>query len=185
MNRGSRLLAHERRARRRRRARHPSGRARLPSAAQVITVSSHARDIPTRSGDPEILRLIRDLAAVSWHSHYFDYPGAGPDLEVVATESELSHDALLVGLDRRIRHRLPHRRRRRVKVHTEPLAMVIDRLVSLAITHSVLAVAGDRRGGVRELDTALADLALGYDQLVAELTTGRRRQPRFAISRAI
>lgn len=185
MKRGARLLAHERRARRRRRARHPSAGARLPSAAQIVAVSSHALDITHRSGDPEILRLIRDLAAVSWHSHYFDYPGASPDLEVVATEAELSHDTLLVELDRHIRHRVPHRRRRRVKVHTEPLAMVIDRLVSLAITHRVLAVAGDRHGGVRELDTALADLALGYDQLVADLTTGRRRQPRFAISRAI
>ncbi|WP_405165543.1 DUF4254 domain-containing protein [Nocardia sp. NBC_01499] len=101
------------------------------------------------------------------------------------TDSELTHDTLMVGLDRRIRHRLPHRRRRRVKVHTEPLAMVIDRLVSLAITHSVLAVAGDRSSGIHELDTALADLALSYDQLLADLVARRRRQPRFAISRAI
>ncbi|MFI6998309.1 DUF4254 domain-containing protein [Nocardia sp. NPDC050175] len=103
----------------------------------------------------------------------------------MTTDPELTHTTLLVELDRRIRHRLPHRRRRRVKVHTEPLAMVIDRLVSLAITHSVLAVASDRPSGIHELDTALADLALGYDQLVADLVAGRRRQPRFAISRAI
>ncbi|QBS44931.1 hypothetical protein DMB37_37465 [Nocardia sp. CS682] len=150
----------------------------------MIAASSHART--TSNGrDPEILRLVRELAAVSWHSHYFDYPGAGSAADVAAIDPDLTHEQVLVGLDRHIRHRLPHRRRRRVKVHTEPLAMVIDRLVSLAITHAVLTVAGDRRGGVRELDTALADLALGYDRLVADLLTGRRREPRFAISRAI
>ncbi|CAM4041299.1 DUF4254 domain-containing protein [Nocardia ninae] len=183
MNRHPRLLAREQRARRRRARRRILGAA-LPSAAQVITLSSHALSTVTDS-DPEILRLIRDLAAIGWHSHYADYPGLPPDAAVAADDSEFTHQALLVGLDRHLRHRLSHRQRRRVKVHTEPLAMVIDRLVCLAITHNVLAVAGDSHSGVRELDTALADLALGYDQLVADLVTGRRRQPRFAISRAI
>ncbi|MFG1795813.1 hypothetical protein [Nocardia sp. NPDC049149] len=150
----------------------------MPSAALLIAASSH-RGVTDRGS--EILWLVRDLAALGWHSHYAEHPL----LDTAATESELSHEELLTGLDRHIRHRLPHGRRRNAKVHTEPLAMVIDRLVSLTITRSVLAVAGDIGSESRELDIALSDLALGYDQLVADLLAGRRRQPRFAISRAI
>ncbi|WP_280394611.1 hypothetical protein [Nocardia brasiliensis] len=154
---------------------------RLPASALLVAACfSHTA---ITGSDPEMLRLIRDLAAISWRSHDQDHPGLGPGGDSAATESAISHEVLVTELDHHIRARLPHRRRRNARVHTEPLVSVIDRLISLTVTRAVLDHGAGAR--IREIDTALTDLALSYDHLITELMTGRRREPRFAISHAI
>lgn len=175
-------LAHARATARwwlRTRSRH-SGH-RLP-ASPLLVAACFSRTLITGS-DPEMLGLVRDLAAISWRSHNQEHPGFEPGEQSAATESALTHEVLLAELDHHIRQRLPHRRRRNARVHTEPLVAVIDRLVALTITRAVLAGAGAAR--IREIETALIDLATGYDQLSTDLMRGRRREPRFATSRAI
>jgi hypothetical protein len=61
-------------------------------------------------------------------------------------------------------------------VHTETLGAVIDRLAQFtAIAYAALASAADYELG--DAWEALAELSIGYEDLVHELAAGRRRLP--------
>ncbi|MQY21711.1 hypothetical protein [Nocardia macrotermitis] len=145
-------------------------RTRLPSAAAVVAACSQ---VIVPCGDSEILDAVRDLAALAMHEHTAD-----PREPISPTQVAFEHDELIATLDRLTLAALPVRARRGVPMHTEPLSAVIDRLVTFAVTRAVI---DPHTAGVesRQLDTAMADLMVGYDQLITELVTGHRRLPRF------
>ncbi|WP_216892190.1 DUF4254 domain-containing protein [Nocardia alni] len=154
----------------RRRAWMRGPRTRLPSAAAIVAACSQ---VIVPSGDSEILDSVRDLATLAMHEHIAD-----PREPVSRTQVEFQHDELIAALDRLITAALPISARRGALVHTEPLTTVIDRLVTFAITRAVIDPQ-PATAESRDLDTAIADLMAGYDQLVTDLVTGRRRLPRY------
>ncbi|MGX1778339.1 DUF4254 domain-containing protein [Nocardia brasiliensis] len=152
-----------------RRVRFRRGRFTLPSAAEVIAVCDPA---VARSEDPvlDAIRMVARLAADD-HAHA---TGHDDDPE----ELELTHEALLERIDRLIDERMSPPDRE-ADVHTETLAPVIDRLVTLTLTRAQISAQLPYPDAVvAELDTALADLRRAYDQLITELITGQRRLPR-------
>ncbi|MBF6106155.1 hypothetical protein IU500_19140 [Nocardia terpenica] len=156
-----------------------AGWSAVPSAADVVAACDPRA---VRSGDAlvESIRRLARLAAAD-HAH-----ATGHDDD--AEELAVTHDELLRTIDRVTRQRLPGDPERDAVVHTETLAPVISRLVTLVVTriqisqHATGSVA-DRT--VAELDTAVADLMAAYDWLVAELVTGRRRLPRNQVAPAV
>ncbi|MFF3569210.1 hypothetical protein ACFYXQ_15670 [Nocardia jiangxiensis] len=145
-------------------------RTRLPSASAIVAACSQ---VIVPYGDGEILDAVRDLAGLAMHEHTAD-----PREPISPTQVAFEHDELIATLDRLTAAALPVRSRRGVAVHTEPVSAVIDRLVTFAVTRAVI---DPHSGGPesRQLDTALADLMAGYDQLIGDLVTGRRQLPRF------
>ncbi|RJO77703.1 hypothetical protein D5S18_08205 [Nocardia panacis] len=140
----------------------------LPSATAILAACSQ---VIVAGADGEILSAIRELAALAERNHY-----AREDETRSAAELAVTHHQLLASIDRFTRERVADRARRAAVVHTESLAAVIDRLVLFAVTRTVIAPS---TFVAAELDTALTDLMAGYDQLVDELLTGRRRLPRY------
>jgi hypothetical protein len=62
-------------------------------------------------------------------------------------------------------------------VHTETLGAVIDRLAQLT-SSAYAALTGTCEQDLRDVWEQLAELALGYEDLTTDITTGRRRLPR-------
>ncbi len=153
----------------RRRAWSPSPHTRLPSAEAIVAACAQ---VIVPIGDHDILIAVRDLAMLALHEHTAD-----PREPISPTQVAFQHDQLIATLDRLTTDALPTRPRRTVVVHTEPLTEVIDRLVTLAVTREVIEEQPATPES-RQLDVALADLMTGYDQLIADLVTGRRRLPR-------
>ncbi|MBF6328437.1 DUF4254 domain-containing protein [Nocardia transvalensis] len=164
-----------------RRTRFAAAPAVLPSAADIVAACDPTADHPTQ--DP-IVGAVRSLARLAAEDHAH---ATGHDDD--ADELALTHDELLETIDRIIGQRLPlplPRERWDAAVHTETLAPVISRLVTLAVTRAAMTrqVPGPDRVA-DELDTALADLRTAYDQLVTELLSGRRRLPRYQSTPAV
>ncbi len=153
----------------RRRAWSPSPHTRLPSAAAIIAACS---EVIVPVGDHEVLDVVRDLAMLAKHEH------TDPREPVSPTQVAFQHDQLIATLDRLTTGAAPARGRRTVVVHTEPLTEVIDRLVTFTVTRQVID-SHPAAPESRQLDIALADLMTGYDQLITDLVTGRRRLPRY------
>ncbi|WP_245721902.1 DUF4254 domain-containing protein [Nocardia crassostreae] len=62
------------------------------------------------------------------------------------------------------------------RVHTETLGAVIDRLARLT-AHAFSALAGTSGQELTAVWQNLAELAVGYEDLASEVTTGHRRLP--------
>jgi|GEM_PF-5373048 len=147
-----------------------SAHTRLPSAAAIVAACSQVI-VPV--GDSHILDAVRDLAMLAMHEHTADSREPISPAQVA-----LQHDELTAALDRLTAAALPARWRASVVVHTESLTEVIDRLVTFAVTRAVIDPHPATTES-RQLDIALTDLMAGYDQLIADLVTGRRRLPRY------
>ncbi|MVU82846.1 DUF4254 domain-containing protein [Nocardia sp. ET3-3] len=134
----------------------------LPSKNQVLQ-ACRGTDEP---GHP-LLRAAHDLTAL--HERLL---GAESDeiLELDTVRADLVNE-----IDCWVTTQLPPSHGA-ARVHTETLGAVIDRLARLtAAAYAALA----RQSG-RELTIAwehLAELAVGYEDLASEVTTGRRRLP--------
>lgn len=62
------------------------------------------------------------------------------------------------------------------RVHTETLGSVVNRLAQLTAA-AYVALANPADEGLLEIWERLGELAVGYEDLVAELSSGRRRLP--------
>ncbi|ATL67412.1 DUF4254 domain-containing protein [Nocardia terpenica] len=153
-------------------------RADIPSAAEVVAACA------TRvvRSDDVVLHAVHRLARMACDDHAHA-TGHDDDPEELA----VTHDELLELIDRVTQQRLPQHPDPGAAVHTETLAPVISRLVTLAVTRAQLTQPPpdpepDRF--VEELNTALADLMSAYDQLLADMAAGRRRLPRYQTASA-
>ncbi|AYF73675.1 DUF4254 domain-containing protein [Nocardia yunnanensis] len=134
----------------------------LPSKNQVLQ-ACRGSDAPRHP----LLRAAHDLTAL--HERVL---AAEPD-ELAQLDTLRTN--LVQQIDRWVTGQLPPSHGA-ARVHTETLGAVIDRLARLtAAAYAALA----RESG-RELTVAwehLAELAVGYEDLASEVTTGRRRLP--------
>ncbi|RDI66589.1 DUF4254 domain-containing protein [Nocardia pseudobrasiliensis] len=62
------------------------------------------------------------------------------------------------------------------RIHTETIGAIVDRLAQLT-ADAFAALAGTEEWGLGDAWERLAELAVGYEDLIDELTSGRRRLP--------
>lgn len=90
-------------------------------------------------------------------------------------EIEQRRRALIHEIDRWVTRRLPPSLGC-ARLHTESIGTVIDRL-SKFTAHAEAALSGKDIHALRDIWERLAELAVGYDDLEDEVSTGRRRLP--------
>ncbi|WP_040780586.1 DUF4254 domain-containing protein [Nocardia pneumoniae] len=135
----------------------------LPSRSQLLQACREGEPPP----DHPVLLRARALADL--HARRLDAnQGAVPDIDE-------SRARLVREIDRWADHRLPSARCG-AYLHTESLGSVIDRLAHLSAT-AYAALAADAEWDLWFAWERLAELALAYEDLATELTTGRRRLP--------
>ncbi|MFC3963278.1 DUF4254 domain-containing protein [Nocardia jiangsuensis] len=95
--------------------------------------------------------------------------------EVDATRFHAGRHTIALAIDHWVAVELPVPRGG-ARMHTETLGSVLDRLAEhCALAHAALSSAP--KGQVHEAWELLAELALGYQDLAVDLTTGSRRLP--------
>ncbi|MGX1778517.1 DUF4254 domain-containing protein [Nocardia brasiliensis] len=149
----------------------------LPSAANIVAACDPLVGMMSVDAILVAVGSLAQLAAED-HAHPIGHTDNPDQLAV-------DHDETIELLDDVIAQQLPHECPD-ATVHTETLAPVISRLVTLVVTRKTLSrqsTQPDRT--LDELDTAIADLRAAYDQLIADLTSGRRRLPRYQTAPAV
>ncbi|QLY32416.1 DUF4254 domain-containing protein [Nocardia huaxiensis] len=114
-----------------------------------------------------LLRAAHDLAEL--HERRM---GAGPEQ---LSELEDIRTDLVHSIDIWVTSQLPPSHGA-ARVHTETLGAVIDRL-ALLTAHAFAALARTSGQDLAQAWQHLAELAVGYEDLASEVTTGRRRLP--------
>lgn len=135
----------------------------LPTRSQLLQACREGEPPP----DHPVLLRARALADL--HVRRLDANRGGVS-DIDASRAHLVRD-----IDRWAERRLPAARGG-ADLHTESLGSVIDRLANLSAT-AYAALAADEEWDLWFAWERLAELAIAYEDLVTELTAGRRRLP--------
>lgn len=136
--------------------------ARLPTRTQVL----HACRGAIVSDHP-LLRAARELTELHERRRAADHE--------TRCRIDEHRARLVLDIDRWIEINLPPTRGS-AYLHTETLGAVYDRLAHLT-AHAYAALADDTDWDLWHAWDRLAELAVAYEDLVTELTSGRRRLP--------